>query len=415
MRISTISFLVLAALAPLGPAVAAQAAVALDPLPRGAAALLGAYAPQKLTLTRKRPASLKKAPSMKNPRYAVIPAASDRRKRFHLAVDEPAGGPSRLYVDSDGDGDLTDDAPAEWLPSGYGDGFTAYTGGAFLELSSGSDRLKAFFGMYRFDPADASRATLKDLLLYYRDYAYSGRAAIGGDTYPAVLSDESASGDFRSPGTLLFLDRDGDGKFDERWESFEAGKPFALKGKSYVLVDRAALGGRFGLAPSKVPAAEKRLPVALRPGVPAIAFDAVDLDGKALRFPDDYRGKIVLLDFWATWCGPCVGEVPGTVETYAAFHRKGFEILGVSLDQKGQAAKLRSFMKDSGMTWRQVFDGGGWKARVAVEYSIDSIPAGFLIDGDSGKVLAMGEDLRGDGLRAAVERALAVKAAAKGK
>jgi thiol-disulfide isomerase/thioredoxin len=415
MRSLPIRCLFIIALVPLGFAASAQTEVALDPLPRGAVALIGSYAPQKLDLSRKRPASLKKAPPLKNPLYGVLPAKSDGGKRFNIAIDQPKGGPSLLYVDSNGNGDLSDDASAEWAASGYGNGYTAYSGGAFIELSAGADKLRAFFGMYLFDPADPSRASLKDVLLYYREYAYSGRATIGGETYPAVLSDESASGDFRSPGTLLLLDRDGDGKFDERWESFEADKPFALNGKNYIIKNRKALGGRFSLADSKVAVAEKKLPVALRPGAPAIAFDAVDLDGAAIHFPADYRGKIVLLDFWATWCGPCVGEIPGTVAAYAAYHGKGFEIIGVSLDKKGQETYLRSFMKDKGMGWRQVYDGGGWKARLALEYSIDSIPAPFLVDGDSGKIIALGDDLRGDGLKAAVERALASKSAKKGK
>ena len=92
------------------------------------------------------------------------------------------------------------------------------------------------------------------------------------------------------------------------------------------------------------------------------------------------KGKVVLIDFWATWCGPCVGEVPHVVETYKKFHEKGFEIVGISLDQNKDA--LVKFTKGHGMTWPQYFDGKGWKNEISTKYGIHSIPAMWLIDKD---------------------------------
>ena len=90
------------------------------------------------------------------------------------------------------------------------------------------------------------------------------------------------------------------------------------------------------------------------------------------------KGKVVLIDFWATWCGPCMGELPHVKEAYEKLHGKGFEIVGISLDNDKDA--LTSFVKDKGMTWPQYFDGLQWRNKLAVKFGINSIPAMWLVD-----------------------------------
>ena len=90
------------------------------------------------------------------------------------------------------------------------------------------------------------------------------------------------------------------------------------------------------------------------------------------------EGKVVVVDFWATWCGPCVQEVPNLVKAYENLHSKGFEIVGVSLDQ--DKAKLEGFTKEKGMTWPQFFDGKGWQNEISSRFGIQSIPAMWLIN-----------------------------------
>ncbi len=114
-----------------------------------------------------------------------------------------------------------------------------------------------------------------------------------------------------------------------------------------------------------------------------------------------YKGKVVLLDFWATWCGPCIGELPNVIAAYEKYHAKGFEIVGISLDE--DKAAFEKFIVDRKMTWRHQFDGKGWKNEVAVAYGVQSIPATYLI-GTDGKIVAMG--LRGEQLGERLARLL---------
>ena len=144
----------------------------------------------------------------------------------------------------------------------------------------------------------------------------------------------------------------------------------------------------------------------LTAGHKAIKFTATDVRGKTVHFPSDFKGKIVLLDFWATWCGPCMGEVPNVVNTYKAMHRNGFEILGISLDNSQTRKSVGRVTKAKGMTWDQVSDGKYWEAAVAKLYGVVSIPQAYIVNGTTGVIVAEGDGIRGENLLPAVQKAL---------
>ena len=126
------------------------------------------------------------------------------------------------------------------------------------------------------------------------------------------------------------------------------------------------------------------------------ATDGKDFDIAKLR------GKVVLVDFWASWCGPCMAEAPNVVATYKKLHDKGFEIVGISLDQEKDA--MEGALKKQGMTWTQYFDGQGWQNKISTSFGIESIPAAWLLDK---KGMLRETDLRGDDLAKGVEKLLA--------
>lgn len=130
-----------------------------------------------------------------------------------------------------------------------------------------------------------------------------------------------------------------------------------------------------------------------------IAF--TDLKGVEVDL-DKMKDKVILVDFWATWCGPCVVEMPNVIAAYDSYKEKGFEVVGISLDD--DKAAVEKFIKDNKMPWPQYFDGKGWENELAQHFGIRSIPATFLV-GKGGKIVA--SNLRGPALEAEIEKALA--------
>jgi peroxiredoxin len=141
--------------------------------------------------------------------------------------------------------------------------------------------------------------------------------------------------------------------------------------------------------------------LALAEGREAPEINLPDTEGNSLSLKS-LRGKIVLIDFWASWCGPCRKEMPNVVKAYAKYKDKGFEILGVSLDQSKD--KWLEAIKKDGITWPQVSDLKYWECQAARDYNVQGIPFTVLLDKE-GKILA--KNLRGEELERAIEKALA--------
>jgi peroxiredoxin len=129
-------------------------------------------------------------------------------------------------------------------------------------------------------------------------------------------------------------------------------------------------------------------------GAIAPDFTMADTAGKKVSL-HDFKGKYILVDFWASWCGPCRAENPNVVKAYNTYKDKNFTILGVSLDQPGKKDNWLKAINDDHLTWTQVSDLKFWKNEAAQLYAVQAIPQNFLV-GPDGKIVA--KNIRGDDL-----------------
>ncbi len=135
----------------------------------------------------------------------------------------------------------------------------------------------------------------------------------------------------------------------------------------YKMLDSAMQNSYYGKMIQNTIVKEKLTAI----GNPAPAFVNNDVNGKPVSFTS-LKGKYVLLDFWASWCGPCRQENPAVVKAYQRFHNKGFDIFGISLDT--DKSKWMAAIKKDGLDWTQVSDLKGWKADVVSLYGVQGIP-----------------------------------------
>ena len=138
-------------------------------------------------------------------------------------------------------------------------------------------------------------------------------------------------------------------------------------------------------------------------GKPAPNFSAPSPEGKTISLKESL-GKVTIIDFWASWCGPCRAENPNVVALYNEFHPQGLNIISVSLDK--DAAKWKDAIAKDGLIWSHVSNLKFWEDPIAKQYNVQSIPATFILD-EKGNIVA--KDLRGEELRAKVAALLGVK------
>ena len=366
--------------------------------------------PHAIGLSAQVPAGFKQAPAgLHAPLYGAFEMGpSNAAVTIGVILDVADNQTQRLFVDGNANGDFTDDPPCTWTNGIYvgqdGGDSTSWSGRAtvVIPFASGPRRGQVNF----YGPETWGGSALPPKLYHYSDFGMAGEVKLGGKVIPAVLEDGSGAGDFHLGGSLmttplLWLDVTNTGRSLGKGTSFSVFRPFEVDDQWWAMTNLTPDGTLQIVAVAKPASAGPNL----SPGRKAPEFTARRTDGKTVKFPGDYKGKVVLLDFWAQWCGPCIAEVPNVAKAYEKYHEQGLEILGISLDREAGVPLLADFTKRKNMTWPQVCDGKFWEAEVAKLYGIRAIPHMILVDGNTGAILA-DDTIRGQALAPAIEKAL---------
>ncbi|QDU88820.1 Thiol-disulfide oxidoreductase ResA [Pirellulimonas nuda] len=387
--------------------------VTLDVVDSGATSTTGRYLGRRLQFSEEKPEGVTRTPDAAAARYGAIEIGpKGLEKTIVFMIDEPVvGEASKLYVDANANGDLTDDPAPTWVAHTFknADGVqsTRMTGDVTVPMNYGGAERQLVLGMYKKDvrgPEEKSR-----VLFYWSEYHRDAKVALGDKEYSTVLVDRWVTGDFSTPKSSLAVDLNADGKFASG-EEFETSKPFNIGGVTYEFSNIAPDGSSFTLVRSSKHVDETLPQIDVSIGKKVPNFKVTSTDGDAIQWQSTYKGKVVMLDFWATWCAPCMKEMPGLVDTYNKFKDSGFDVLGVSLDREDALERINDVTDKNGMTWHQIYDGKYFRSALAGTFGIRSLPAALLIDGDTGEILASGDSLRGEELEATVAAAIKQKA-----
>lgn len=311
---------------------------------------------------------MKRKPANLSPkaRFGINFVLEGLNRSWALDGDEKKG--YVLYADLNANGDLSDDPPQRFEKKD-GKYFLLFQFTARETNKEGAETYPVTFKLVVSQVTPPGRSQPQPCLLCYNRTIRRGTLQLGNRQMAFSLI--GSGGIYNASYNYVFFDLDGDGKLDSETESYLISEKYVNIGEtSYEFVV-----DRYGRSLTLNPLAEKMPPrVILLPGYPAPDFSFTDLDGKKRKL-SDYRGKVVLLDFWGTWCGPCVAAVPKLVEAYGKLHAQGFEILGIDTDDAEE--KLRAFIAEKKMPWAQALEKDG--GPIQKLYRIVGFPTYYLI------------------------------------
>ncbi len=343
------------------------------------------YYPQAVQLSSDAISGLTEPTYSGTPMYASLTLAG---ASYALVIDQD-GSAGKLYVDVDGSKKL---APVNWIQQ-------LYDGG---NLASVSFQLPTDKGTRPYRLFLVWNPSTPTVIIYFRDNYMAGQIELGGVTYKMAIIDENSDGLFDDlHHDQLLIDIDQDGKLlasQDSHERYWLDAPFNIHGTVYQAASVSADGSQIVINKSDAWVDEK-LPLGV--GFTAPDFSVKDADGKDLSL-SALKGKVVLLDFWASWCAPCRDELPNVEQAFKDYADRGLVVIGIDLDRNEGA--FTGAVSYFGLTYPQVFDGADNK--VSSLYRVSGIPMSYLIDRDG---IIRGKSLRGNDIKQAINKLLSSK------